>query len=147
MAFEDTLLSFKFSIDPHGIACSIRNKTAAPISVNWNMISYIDASGDAHKVIHSGIRLVDMEAPQTPTLIPPAARINETLFPIEYIQPGSRGFACWVQCIWPDVGDVSKDESNLKKLEGSGFSVFMPLEIGGKTKNYSFVFKIVSVEY
>jgi hypothetical protein len=32
MSFDDASLSFKFSIDPKGIACSIRNKTADPIS-------------------------------------------------------------------------------------------------------------------
>jgi hypothetical protein len=145
MAFEDTSLSFKFSIDPKGIACTIRNKTNDPISVNWNMVSYIDASGDAHKVIHSGIRLVDKEAPQTPTLIPPTARINETLFPTDYIQSGSSGLS--QQPLWPNTGHVSKDESQLKNLEGSTFSVFMPIEVGGKANNYSFVFRIVNVAY
>lgn len=145
MSFDDASLSFKFSIDPKGIACSIRNKTADPISVNWNVISYVDSSGDAHKVMHSGIRLMDKEAPQTPTLIPPTARINETLFPTDYIVSGSEGLS--QKPVWPDTGYVSKDESHLKTLEGSTFSIFMPIEVGGKTKNYSFVFKIVSVLY
>jgi len=145
MSFDDAFLSFKFSIDPKGIACSIRNKTGDPISVNWNVISYVDSSGDAHKVMHSGIRLVDKEAPQTPTLIPPTARISETLFPIDYILSGSGGLT--QTPLWPDTGYVSKDESHLKTLEGSTFSIFMPIEVGGKSKNYSFVFKIVSVLY
>ena len=145
MAFEDASLSFKFSIDPSGIACSIRNKTADPISVNWNVVSYVDSSGDAHKVIHSGVRLVDKEAPQNPTLIPPTARINETIFPTDNIVSGSSGLS--QRPLWPDTGYISKDQSHLKNLEGNTFSVFMPIEIGGKTKNYSFVFKIVSVGY
>jgi hypothetical protein len=88
---------------------------------------------------------MDKEAPQTPTLIPPTARINETLFPTDYIVSGSEGLS--QKPVWPDTGYVSKDESHLKTLEGSTFSIFMPIEVGGKTKNYSFVFKIVSVLY
>jgi hypothetical protein len=145
MSFEDAALGFKFSIDPKGIACSIRNKTVDPVSVNWNVVSYVDASGDAHKVIHSGVRLVDKEAPQTPSLIPPTARINETIFPTDYVVSGSSGLS--EEPLWPNTGYVSKDQSHLKGLEGSTFSVFMPIEVGGKTKNYSFVFKIVSVAY
>ena len=145
LTFEDSLLAFKFLIDPDGIGCSIRNNTADPISINWNAVSYIDGSGDAHKVIHSGVRLVDKGAPQSPTLIPPTARINETLFPTDRIKSGSEGLS--QEPLWPSMGYVSKDQSGLKALEGSTFSVFLPIEISGKTKNYSFVFKIVSVVY
>ena len=145
LTFEDSSLAFKFLIDPGGIGCSIRNNTADPISINWNVVSYVDASGDAHKVIHSGIRLVDKEATQSPTLIPPTARINETLFPTDLIKSGSQGL--FQEPLWPSTGHVSKDQSGLKALEGSTFSVFMPIETAGKTTNYSFVFKIVSVMY
>jgi hypothetical protein len=145
MTFEDASIAFKFSIDAKGIAFSIRNMTDDPISVNWNLVSYVDAHSDAHKVIHSGIRLMDKEAPQTPTLIPPTARINETIFPTDYIESGSSGLH--QKPLWPDGGYLSKDNSYLNSLEGNTFSVFMPIEVGGKTKNYSFVFKIVSVAY
>jgi hypothetical protein len=67
------------------------------------------------------------------------------MFPADYVKSTSYGWR--KDSLWPDLEDLSKDQSVLKKLEGAIFSVFMPLEIEGKTRNYSFVFVAKSVEY
>ena len=74
-----------------------------------------------------------------PGCAPPTARIKETLFSTDFIKSGSK------QPLWPDTGYVLEDEPPLKNLEGTTFSVFMPIDVAGKTKNYSFVLKIRSM--
>jgi hypothetical protein len=145
LSYEDESVSIKFSLAPDGISCNLRNKTSDPVTINWNNVSWVDYSGEAHKLIHSGVRLVDKEAPQPPTVIPPLARIAEAMFPADHVKSTSSGWS--KESLWPDLVDTSGEQSHLKKLEGAMFSVFMPLEIQGKTKNYSFIFTTKSVEY
>ena len=145
LSFDDEALSVTFFLDPDGISCNLRNKTNDPITINWNNVSWVDESSIAHKLIHTGIRLADKEAPQTPTVIPPLARIEETMFPAEYVKSTARGWS--KGSMWPVLGSLSEDQSALKRFEESTSSVFMPLEVHGKTKNYNFVFKVTSFEY
>ncbi len=41
--------------------------------------------------------------------------------------------------------DLFLDGPTALKMIGQEFSIFMPLEIGGMTKNYSFAFRITEV--
>jgi hypothetical protein len=145
LSFEDEVMSGTFLIAPDGISCTLRNKTADPVTINWNNVSWVDYSGEAHKLIHSGIRLMDKEAPQPATLIPPLAKINETMFPADHVKSTSSG---WSKLpMWTDLVELTEDNSPLKKFEGAMFSLFMPIEVQGKTKNYNFIFTTKSVEF
>jgi hypothetical protein len=145
LSFEDSALAFRFAPAPNGIACVIQNKSDEPVTVNWNVASYVDSGGEAHKVVRSGIRLMDKEAAQPPTVIPPMAKITESLVPTDHITLSSSGWSH--RPLWPDVQYLSKDASHLKQLEGSKFSVFLPVEMQGKVRNYNFAFTIDSVEF
>jgi hypothetical protein len=39
------------------------------------------------------------------------------------------------------------DGEQIRTIEGSTISLFMPIEVQGKSKDYSFVFKVVKVDY
>jgi TPR repeat protein len=145
LSYEDDFVGIFFSLVPSGISCNLRNKTTEPVTVNWNSVSWVDLSGEAHKLVHSGVRLIDKEAPQPPTVIPPLALIKDTMFPVDRIESTSSG---WIKApMWPEFVGLSEDHSSLKIHEGASFSLFMPLEIRGKTKNYNFIFTTKSVEY
>jgi len=144
-SYEDESVSVVIKPAPNGIELSLRNKTAEPVTINWNNVSWVDYSGEAHKLIHSRIKLADKEATQAPTLIPPQARINETLFPADHVRSTSSGWHR--EPLWPDLVDITEDHSRLKGLEGTAFSVFLPLEAQAKMRAYSFVFTTRSVEF
>lgn len=145
LSYEDDSVDTTFSLAPTGIGIRLHNRTSDPVIINWNNVSWVDDSGEAHKVVHSGVLLIDKDKPQTPTVIPPMARITDTMFPSDHFKVAS--FGSHIEPLWPDLVNMSGDQSALKKVEGTMFSVFVPLDIGGTTKNYSFVFKITSVEY
>lgn len=88
-------------------------------------------------MIHNGIKLIDRTAPKAPSMVPPRAKLNDSIIPVENIELVETD---WVTHPLLPAGPAGKDSA------GEEFSVFMPLDIGGATKNYNFVFKIVSVE-
>ena len=145
MVFEDAQMAFVFVVQPKGIACGIKNKTTDPVTINWNNVSYIDADSEAHKVIHAGVRYQDKAAPQPPTVVPPLAKITETLLPADHITSSSSGWS--EKPLWKDFAHLSEDLSVLKRHIGSTFALFLPIEVEGKTKNYTFLFKITDVAF
>jgi hypothetical protein len=134
--FEDQSIKIIFSLSEKQIGMILQNKMHSPIKVDWNNISYVDIAGLAHGVMHTGVRYIERDRPQVPTIIPPAAMIDDAIIPSDHISytPGSGGG--WSsRPLFPAL-----TESDL--YLGKSFSVFMPLELDGVVKNYLFSFRI-----
>jgi hypothetical protein len=88
-------------------------------------------------VVHKGIKLADRLASKAPALIPPGAKLEDLIVPVENIE--------LVSGEWLTHSLLLPGPDGLSSI-GSEFQVFMPLEIGGATRNYTFVFKILGAE-
>jgi len=64
----------------------LKNETKNPLKIDWDSVSYVDYFGESHKVIHSGIRYIDRNNHQTPTIIPPTSKLTDNIIPIDYIE-------------------------------------------------------------
>jgi hypothetical protein len=141
LLFEDSFLKIIFLFSEDEIAFSIHNKTSDVITIDWNQVSYIDAFGKSHKVIHSGVKFIDKDRSQVPTTIPPNAHIEDVLVPSDYIRYiGVAGLGWSKGALFPS----SPEEA--MRYKGRSVAVFMPLRIKGATKNYNFTFTIKDVE-
>lgn len=118
------------------ISFSLKNKTDNPIKVDWNAISYVDPSGTAHKVMHDGIRFSERDSPHPASTIPPMAKLADFVYPTDAVL---RSGTDW------ETPKLLPNFPLAASLKGKSFSIFMPLEIGGATKNYNFVFTIADV--
>ena len=56
----------------------LTNKSGYSIKLPWDDMAYVDEDGKTMRVIHSGIRLVDRNAAQAPTVIPKNATSDES---------------------------------------------------------------------
>jgi hypothetical protein len=66
------------------------------------------------------------------------------MFPADHLKSTEAG---WIkEPMGPDFVELFRDQLSLKSFEGETFSLFMPLEIQGKTRNYNFIFTIKSVK-
>jgi hypothetical protein len=141
LSFEDDVLSIQWIFDKKMLGFVLRNKTDNPIKIDWNQISYIDIAGNAQKVIHKEVRLITRNDPLVPTLIPPTAKLEDMILPTANVQYESGRFGGWRQRpMFPDGGAA-------KEYKGKSFSVFMPLEINGSTKTYTFTIQVDDVKY
>jgi hypothetical protein len=140
LSFEDDFIKILFSISKRDIEFILLNKTTDPIKIDWNLVSYVDVSQESHQVVHAGVKYIDKNRPQALTIVPPTAKIEDIVFPADYIYYTSGEYGGWRKVpLFP--------EGPTAELYRKGsFSVFMPLEISGVVKNYLFTFKIEDIE-
>jgi hypothetical protein len=105
----------------------ILNKLDEPVIVRWDHVSYVDQEGVAHKVAKLGKRYIENTQPVGDILIPPGAKIEESLLPADYVSFSGRGW---------------RSKPGLESLmDKERVTVFVPVEIGGKVRNYRFTFE------
>lgn len=140
LVFQDENLIIKFSISKRQIGFALKNKTNPAIKINWDQVSYIDVLGKSHKTMHSGIKYIDRNNPQSPTVIPPNSKIEDVIIPTDYVEYISGKYGGWEKLpFFPDGSDA-------KLYKGESIGIYMPLELNKNTKDYSFSFKIQDVE-
>lgn len=139
LVYEDANIKISFNISKKQISFELKNKTEEPIKVDWNQVSYVDVLGGSHRVMHKGVKLNERENPQSPSIIPPTANISDLVYPTDYVSFTSGKYGGWSEEVMFPEGPKAK------LYKAKNFSVFMPLEINGKTKNYFFGFKIDDV--
>ena len=139
LAFEDDALTFSFQLPPsrRGVDLTLQNKTQNPVRIDWNQVSYVDIEAVAHKVLHQGVRFVQRDQPMPSTTVPPGAKVSDQIYPSDAVVFAERE---WVM---PPIFPAGPDALSLK---GKTFSIFLPLEVNGATKNYNFVFSIDDVQ-
>jgi hypothetical protein len=135
--FEDQAIRMSFLLSDKQIGMVLQNKTQSPIKIDWNNISYVDTSGLAHGVIHTGVRYIERDRPQVPSVIPPAAMIEDAIVPSDHISYTSGTSGGWSsRPLFPSI--ISETDRYI----GKSFSIFMPMEFDGAVKNYLFSFRI-----
>ncbi len=132
-----------------GITLRIQNKTDAPVKIDWNQISIIDLAGIAKPILHTGIRPVDKGIRMEPTVVPPSATINDYIAPKDNLIfiPSRRVSGYTLQEAGWDMGTLlPMKRSEAQLLLGKTFSVYLPLEVNGKSLARSFTFVIAKVD-
>lgn len=146
MIFADDQIAIVFYIPPKEakrINFSLRNKTNKPIKLDWNKVSFISFDNSLLNIYHSGILYADAHGgkPMKETFLPPKAKLDEFIGISNGIifTPGLYGG--WTeQNIFPSWYDKAIPLVNGK------FSVFLPIEINGEIKPYTFAFQITGVD-
>jgi hypothetical protein len=138
-SFEDEFIVVKLAPSEEQLGITIQNKMPdQPIKIDWNQCSYVDASGKSERIIHQGIRLIDRNTPMPPTLIPPGASIEDV------IVPSGNVYMSDITHKWSTFPMLPPLPSGAK-LKGSTFSLFVPIEVNGTTKNYMFTLRVIDV--
>lgn len=66
------------------VGIDLMNRTSDPLKIMWDDISLI-IDGQAHRIIHTGVRLIEKEKPQAPTTVPPGASLVDQITPVDNI--------------------------------------------------------------
>ena len=140
LVFDTNAIKIRFLLSPERIGFHLQNKTEDPITIDWNKVSYVDVSGESHRVIHAGVRYLERDRPQAPTIVPPTARVEDDIIPVDYVISSEEGG-------WDRLPFFKRMSAAAVLYKGKSFSIFMPLEINGVVKNYLFTFTIQDVEY
>lgn len=141
LSAEDANITIAFSLTNTSVGLALQNKTDGPIKIDWNQVSFIDPEGTSHNVTHEGVKYTDANSTKPPTVVPPTARVVDSIVPADNVYYTSGRYGGWsTRYILPRAPSGAS-------MRGKSFSVYLPLEINGSGKNYLFTFKIEDVLY
>jgi len=152
--FNDGKVKVVFAVGVKEIDFSMYNLTSNPIKIIWDETALI-LFAESKKVFHKGVKYTDRNDSQTPTLIAPKSVVDDLVAPSEYVY-FRQGYyvnalanqaSSWES--YPlfysnDMGD-EKTRNIIEALKGHTYRLFMPIEVDGIKKNYTFEFEITEV--
>jgi hypothetical protein len=131
--FEDDLVRIQFGFTKDSITLDLINQSNVAIYVEWDSSVIVDPSGQAHRVIHTGVKFAERGSTQPPTLVPPGARLTDVLVPADNITFDSR-LGMW------NTGQLFRKP---QQLIGQSFSVYLSMRPSGQDPtSYQFDFVI-----
>ena len=154
MSFEDDTMTISFIISDKSINFILKNKTKGVLKINWDEVSLI-IFNKALRVMHSGVKYINRNESQPPTVIPPNSQIEDALLPSDNIfyRSGYYGSAYSSPGGWEELdlfptGDYYKQETRdaILKLKGEKFSLYLPIVFQDKKIDYTFEFTISDVK-
>lgn len=131
---DNARYSIELKIMKQAVAITIVNKGKSAISIPWDSVAIIDDTKRSRRVIHTGVRLIDRDKPQSPSVIAPASELYDEITPIDNIELSGTS---WIT--YPLI------EGDQKTHIGKSIGVFLPLEISGKREELNFSLEILGV--
>lgn len=129
--YEDDVMAIAFNFEPTHIDFTLSNKSDQTLKILWDEAIYVGGpSGVSVGVFHSGVKLIDRSAPQTPTVVVRGSKINDLLVTKDGVSFNGT-FGRWVYSYilyWEDA---------LKQVK-----VLLPIEVNGEKREYLFDFAV-----
>lgn len=123
------------SASSDGIGFTIKNTGADPISVLWDECAYVGIDGQSSRVMHSGIRYMERDAPQAPSMIAPGSMLTDEMTPTANVYFISGEYGGWR--VKPLFGYVPAEQINGRKA-----GIYLTLKIGETKKAQQYLFSI-----
>lgn len=146
-SFEDDMVKIGWLITIKNIAFVLTNKTDHTIKIIWDEAAYVDESGSSQRVMHSGVKYIDRNNPQPPSVIIRKGSIDDVIIPTNKVRFFSG--AGWIEDFLLPSGIYGQTpeevNQNAKRQIGKNIKVLLPLEIQGVLNEYLFTFEINSV--
>jgi len=143
--FEDEMVKIAWLLTPGKIGFILQNKTEHPVRIIWDEAAYVDENGETHRVMHSGVKYINRDQSQPPSVVVQNGKLSEVIIPTDYISYVS-GWS--EQPLFPtgDMGELEKLKESSRVYIGKTFQVLLPIQIEGKTNDYVFIFKINDIK-
>ena len=115
-SYEDNIVKISMVPLTTEIGFSLQNKSQNSIKIIWDEALYISEEGISCKIMHSGVKYIDKDGKQTPTVVAKGTIINDVIVPT----------------------DTQKDWDNYtQRYVGKAIRVLLPLQIEGVANEYT----------
>lgn len=130
-SFTDNLIQLHARPDADKLNIELTNKSQQTIRLIWDSAVFVDLAGRSQRVIHSGVRLIDRAAPQSPSVVVRNGKLSDFMVPTDHIYLSKVRGAGW---------------QTKPLVNGSGQIQFLiPVEHEGTTHEYILVYDVVQV--
>lgn len=153
--FNDGKVKVQFSVGVKEIDFTMTNLTNNPIKIIWDETALV-LFAESKRVMHKGVKFIDRNNSQPSTLIAPNSVVDDMVIPTDHVyfkqgyyvnslanQPSS--WESYPLFYSSDMGD-DQTKNIISALKGHRYRLFMPIEIDGVKKNYTFEFEITDVQ-
>jgi hypothetical protein len=130
--FEDSLLSVVWMPTDEQVYFWLDNKSQHTLKLNWDETVFVYPSGVSARVMHEGVKYLDRNSSQPPSVIPRGGSLVDCLNPTDRVY---FGYSAWHTLPYVHPSDVGKD-----------FRIVVPLQVEGVTNEYTFQFHVNSVD-
>ncbi len=141
-SYDDGQVKIVWEYDPKMFLFRLENKTDKSIKIIWDEALYVNENGVSGKVVHEGVRYVDRDGVQPPTVVIRKGRVNDFMIPTNKIYY-LNGVGWMTAPLWPNR---TKSETDLdimrQRYVGKDVQVLLPIEINGVVNEYIFTFNI-----
>jgi len=121
------------SSSPLALGVLVRNASSSGVQIDWNAVMIVGAQGDPLPVIHRGIKLARRSAIMPPSTIPPAAILDDLVYPRELIVSST-----WHGSAWLGVNYFEA------LSPGQRFTLNLPVRLGTEAVEYQFTFEVAA---
>ena len=145
LTYVDSSIIASFAVGKKDISMVMKNQTTGTIKVLWDESLFIK-NGSPGKVMHGGVKFTDRNQSMPPSVVPAGTTFEDVIVPTDNVY--------WREGYYSQYGSSpggweKKDLLPSYTSKGDQFGVFMPMTVGGSTKEYNFNFKVndVKTEY
>ena len=143
-SFEDEMIAVTWFATTSQFNFILRNKTNHSIKIPWDEVAYINPSGESMRCIHSGIKLIDRNSAQAPTIVAKNSTLSDILVPADHIYYISGKYGGWeTKSLFGEY--TSQEAANQSGLIGTKVSVLLPIMIENVTNEYTFQFEVKDI--
>lgn len=143
-AYSDEYVTLVPNVVESQIELMIINNHSSSIRVLWDSAAFIGGDGVAQRVIHTGVKLIDKDKAQVPSVIPAGSRINDIIVPVDGIE--------FVNGQWTYLPFIKRVFSNIESAESllsvynstplhTQMTVLLPIETDKGKIEYTMIFE------
>lgn len=143
-SYEDDMIKIVWLPLSTQFGFTLQNKTDHSIKIIWDEAVYVDPNGSSGRVMHAGVKYIDRNNPQPPTVIVKNANIDDMIVPTDNIYYVSGQYGGWrTKPMLPNRANTQEELNALtQQYIGKEVRVLLPLEIQGTVNEYIFTFKV-----
>lgn len=140
MTFRDETLSIDWGQGLQQFDFELHNKTAGTIRINWEKSTYVDITGEAKRIIHKGVKFVDMSKAIPSSNIAPRTKLTDIVLPTDYVEY-SYG---WIQknILSYNFANTNVAMEQWCLVKGKKIQIILAIEDKQATREYAFTFVI-----
>jgi len=145
--FEDDMVGIIWSPTSSQISFILTNKTDHSIRIIWDEAAYVDVPGESHRVMHSGVKYIDRNNPQPPSVIVRKGSLSDFVVPTDRVVYVSGRYGGWKTLpLFPNKSQhPSILEENALFYKDKTVQLLLPLQIEDVINDYIFTFKVNDV--
>ncbi len=143
-AYKDDMIEIVWIPAATQFNFTLRNLTDHSIKIIWDEAAYIDQNGSSRRITHAGVKYIDRNNPQPPSVIAKNANIDDVIIPTDNIYFISGKYGGWSKKPLFDNKANTKESLNkiTKQYVGKEVRILLPLKIQKVVNEYIFTFKV-----